>query len=54
MIQYRTYLPGDEQVIVELWNSCLETDPTTPKRFRRLVLLDAADSRAQGSDTIYR
>jgi len=41
MIQYRTYLPGDEQVIVELWNSCLETDPTTPKRFRRLVLLDA-------------
>jgi GNAT superfamily N-acetyltransferase len=41
MATYRTYQPGDERQIVELWNECLIKDPITPKRFRHLVLLDA-------------
>ncbi|XID91373.1 GNAT family N-acetyltransferase [Paenibacillaceae bacterium WGS1546] len=39
-IQYRHYLPGDEQDIVSLWNKCLTRDPVTKRRFRNLVLLD--------------
>ncbi|GIP33159.1 GNAT family N-acetyltransferase [Paenibacillus sp. J2TS4] len=41
MITYRSYQPGDEEVIVELWNRCLSHDPITRVRFRNLVLLDA-------------
>ncbi|GGH76340.1 GNAT superfamily N-acetyltransferase [Pullulanibacillus pueri] len=41
MITYRTYEPGDEKQIVALWNETLEMDPTNPKRFRNLILLDA-------------
>ncbi|HET6872994.1 MAG TPA: GNAT family N-acetyltransferase [Sporolactobacillaceae bacterium] len=41
MITFRTYEPSDEAKIVGLWNTCLETDPTNLKRFRRLILLDA-------------
>lgn len=40
-IAYRTYTPGDEAAIVQLWNDCLPRDPITSKRFRHLVLLDA-------------
>ena len=39
-IKYRSYLPGDEQQIVHLWNRSLAKDPITPLRFRKLVLLD--------------
>lgn len=41
MISYRTYQPGDERQIVNLWNKCLPKDPITSKRFRHLILLDA-------------
>ncbi|MFD0869097.1 putative acetyltransferase [Chlamydia abortus] len=41
MIAYRSYKPGDESSIVELWNRCLTCDPVTDERFRNLVLLDA-------------
>ncbi|MVP02060.1 GNAT family N-acetyltransferase [Paenibacillus lutrae] len=39
-IEYRHYLPGDEQELVSLWNVCLSQDPITEVRFRKLVLLD--------------
>lgn len=41
MINYRTYLPGDELKLVELWNICLQSDPINSNRFRHLILLDA-------------
>lgn len=41
MTTYRYYQSGDEVQIVSLWNECLAKDPTTSKRFRNLVLLDA-------------
>ncbi|MGV3489263.1 MAG: GNAT family N-acetyltransferase [Tuberibacillus sp.] len=41
MTIYRTYLPGDEQKIVPLWNACIHYDPINLQRFRRLILLDA-------------
>lgn len=40
-VSFRTYRPGDEALIVELWNQCAVCDPVTPLRFRNLVLLDA-------------
>lgn len=40
-ISYRSYQPGDEAAIIELWNRCLPIDPLTRKRFRHQVLLDA-------------
>ncbi|SDC91774.1 Acetyltransferase (GNAT) family protein [Paenibacillus sp. UNCCL117] len=40
IIIYRYYEPGDEGEIVSLWNRCLNRDPVTETRFRRLVLLD--------------
>lgn len=40
-IRYRSYQPGDEALIVELWNDSAAKDPITKKRFRHLVLLDA-------------
>ncbi|SET06891.1 N-acetylglutamate synthase, GNAT family [Oceanobacillus limi] len=41
MVNYRSYLPGDEILIINLWNRTLQNDPITLKRFRHLVLLDA-------------
>ncbi|GIP37688.1 GNAT family acetyltransferase [Paenibacillus sp. J31TS4] len=40
-LQTRSYVPGDERQLVDLWNRCLVQDPLTPVRFRNLVLLDA-------------
>lgn len=39
-ITFRSYLPGDEDGIIDLWNVCLPWDPITRLRFRNLVLLD--------------
>ncbi|GGD72166.1 GNAT family N-acetyltransferase [Paenibacillus nasutitermitis] len=39
-LDYRYYVPGDEEQLVILWNRCLTRDPITALRLRNLVLLD--------------
>ena len=40
MVDVRSYIPGDEYGIVQLWNICLENDQIQQKRFRNMVILD--------------
>jgi len=36
----RSFQPGDEELLPELWNLCLVSDPVSPERFCERVLLD--------------
>lgn len=40
-MKIRSFQPGDENSLVDLWNRTLLADPITAKRFRNKVLLDA-------------